>query len=117
MEYQIIDPEKIENMLFNNAEYVAEFCEAGVESFNEFIENYSIYLLDRNLEDLRKAGHKIKPGAQMMGANEVIEEYENAKKLLNDAATKEDLQKSVDKMKNMCNVIQDELNRLADNSN
>lgn len=116
MGYQIIDPEKIENMLFDNAEYVAEFCEAGVTSFEEFIEKYSIHLMDRNMEDLRKAGHKIKPGAQMMGANEVIEEYENAKKLLSDDATKEALEKSVKKMKKMCNVIKDELNRLAESS-
>jgi hypothetical protein len=114
MGYQIIDPEKIENMLFDNAEYVAEFCEAGIISFEEFIENYSIHLMDRNMEDLRKAGHKIKPGAQMMGADEVIEEYENAKKLLNDDATKEALEESVNKMKKMCAIIQDELNRLAE---
>ncbi|PAU94044.1 taurine dioxygenase [Aliifodinibius salipaludis] len=101
-------------MLFNDSEYVAEFCEAGVTSFNEFIENYCTHLLDRNMADLRKAGHKIKPGAQMMGADEVVDEYERAKILLNDNAGDEELEESVNKMSDICSTIKKELTHLAD---
>lgn len=104
-------------MLFNDASYVAEFCEAGVSSFEEFIANYEKFLLARNMEDLRKAGHKIKPGAQMMGADEVVEEYENAKALLNRGADQNDLLKSIHKMKEICATIQEELSELAENQN
>ncbi|WP_445665994.1 taurine dioxygenase [Fodinibius sp. AD559] len=117
MNYQFIDPDKISNMLFKDSEYVVEFCEAGVTSFDEFIENYRIHLLDRNMADLRKAGHKIKPGAQMMGADEVVDEYEHAKSLLNDNADDEELEKSVDKMSNICATIKKELTHLANSLN
>lgn len=114
MNYQFIDPDKIIDMLFKDSEYVIEFCEAGVTSFDEFIENYRNHLLDRNMADLRKAGHKIKPGAQMMGADEVVDEYEHAKSLLNDSADDEDLEESVNKMSNICSTIKKELTRLAE---
>lgn len=117
MNYHFIDPDKITDMLFNDMEYVAEFCEAGVSSFDEFIENYRIHLLDRNMGDLRKAGHKIKPGALMMGADEVVEEYENAKSLLRAEAEREKLEKSVEKMSDICSGIKKELLKLAQNHN
>lgn len=113
MNYHFIDPEKITDILFNDGEFVVEFCEAGATSFAEFIENYCTHLLDRNMEDLRKAGHKIKPGAQMMGANEVVEEYEKAKSLLRAEADREKLEQSVKKMKEICSTIQNELSQLA----
>jgi len=114
MSYQIIDPPKITDMLFDDGAYVAEFCNAGISSFDEFIEHYRTYLLDRNMADLRKAGHKIKPGAQMMGATEVVEEYENAKQLLNDEASDDKLQASVDTMQELCDTIREELSELAE---
>lgn len=117
MKYQFIDADKIIDMLFKDSEYVAEFCEAGVTSFDEFIENYRIHLLNRNMTDLRKAGHKIKPGAQMMGADEVVDEYEHAKSLLDDNADDKELQKSVDKMSSICSTIQEELTHLANSQN
>lgn len=117
MNYKFIDPDKIIDMLFKDSEYIAEFCEAGVTSFDEFIENYRIHLLDRNMTDLRKAGHKIKPGALMMGADEVVDEYEKAKVLLDDNADDEKLEKSVDKMNSICTTIKKELTHLADSQN
>lgn len=117
MNYQFIDHDKIIDMLFKDSEYITEFCEAGVNSFDEFIENYRMHLLDRNKPDLRKAGHKIKPGALMMGADEVVEEYEHAKTLLDENAEDEKLEKSVDKMNNICRIIKKELTHLADTQN
>lgn len=104
-------------MLFDDAEYVIEFCEAGVSSFDEFIDNFRTHLLDRNMEDLRKAGHKIKPGAQMMGADEVVQEYENAKALIKNEAENEKLLQLADKMQEICQTIQNELSKLANNQN
>ncbi|NGP88931.1 taurine dioxygenase [Fodinibius halophilus] len=114
MDYQIIEPQKIKDMLFDDAEYVIEFCEAGLSSFSEFEEGYSTHLPDRNMAELRKAGHKIKPGAQMMGADEVIEEYEHSKELLEEDATDQELVDSVEKMVGYCQLIKKELNQLAE---
>ena len=115
MQYKFISPQKITEMLFDDPAYVAEFCEAGIVSFNEFIESFQSTVMDRNMEELRKAGHKIKPGAQMMGADEVIEEYEHAKTLLEEDASAEELSKSVEKMQNICSTIKKELTNLAEN--
>lgn len=117
MGYNYIDPDKITSMLFNDAEYVVEFCEAGVSSFDEFVENFRTHLMDRNMEELRKAGHKIKPGAQMMGADEVVEEYENAKILLQNEAGNNELKQLASKMQEMCLGIKDDLAQLAKNQN
>lgn len=117
MDYNFINPGKITDMLYEDVDYVIDFCEAGVSSFDEFIKNFRTHLLDRNMEDLRKAGHKIKPGAQMMGADEVVEEYENAKTLLKEEADLKELQKSIDKMEEICTSVKNELTKLADNQN
>lgn len=117
MEYKFIDPEKISDMLYNDAEYIVDFCKAGITSFEEFKDNFCTHLLDRNMEDLRKAGHKIKPGAQMMGAKDVIDEYEHAKNLLERKANKDKLTKSAEKMKTICSTIKEELTTLSQNPN
>lgn len=115
MKYQFIDPEKIADLLYGDSKYVVEFCEAAVSSFDEFVNNFHKHLIERNMEDLRKAGHKIKPGAQMMGADEVVEEYEHAKELLENQARQEELEALADKMHGICSTIQDELTNLAQN--
>lgn len=117
MSYRYIDPSKIKNMLFNDNGYINEFCEAGLTSFNEFIENYRSNLLNRNMKDLRKAGHKIRPGAQMMGADEVVKEYEKAKNLLEQEADQEMLIQSVEKMNEICAAVKKELSHLAQTLN
>lgn len=114
MDYNFIDADKITDMLFKDSDYIIEFCEAGVSSFDEFIEHYRIHLLDRNMTELRKAGHKIKPGAQMMGADEVVDEYEHAKSLLNNNAEEKQLEQSINKMHDICSTIQKELTHLAE---
>lgn len=113
MDYKYISPDKISEMLFNDDEYIVEFCEAGTISFNQFNENFSIHLLNRNLKELREAGHKIKPGAQMMGADEVVEEYTKARTMLEENAGTEKLKESVKMMNSICSAILKELNTLA----
>lgn len=113
MEYQIIKPNKIEKLMFNEGEYIIEFCEAGLTSYREFIENYEKHMRSRNIEGLQKAGHKIKPGLQMMGADIVLEEYEHAKGLLQSEATDKEINRSIEKMSDFCNIITRELENLA----
>lgn len=115
MDYKYIKPDKISEMLFGDDSYIVEFCEAGITSFSEFNENFTIHLRNRNLEELRNAGHKIKPGAQMMGADQVVHEYTKAKTMLEDDASKEKLEKSVKAMDLICSTILKELNNLSQN--
>lgn len=117
MNYSYIDADKIKNMLFNDVGYVTEFCEAGIASFDEFINNYQKHLLSRNMPSLRKAGHKIRPGALMMGADEVVEEYETSKSLLRQEANKTELKQSVNRMNDICTSVQEELSWLAQSMN
>lgn len=115
MDYKYIKPDKISEMLFGDDSYIVEFCEAGITSFSEFNENFTTHLLNRNLKELRNAGHKIKPGAQMMGADEVVEEYTKARSMLEDDASREKLEKSVQTMDLICSTILEELNTLSKN--
>ena len=117
MNYHFIEPKKIFDMLFDDSEYIIEFCEAGISSLDEFIDNFSKHLQARNMDDLRKAGHKIKPGVQMMGADEVVDEYEHAKELLRNKADSKEISDSVKKMESICSTIQQELTQLAQNQN
>jgi HPt (histidine-containing phosphotransfer) domain-containing protein len=116
MRYQYISPEKIKELLFNESEFVAEFCEAGLQTLGEFQEQYRTHVLDRNMNALRKAGHKMKPGASMMGADIIVHEYENVKELLKQDADLKKLQSSVEQMEKLCEAISEELNTLRKNS-
>ncbi|MCW9709085.1 taurine dioxygenase [Aliifodinibius sp. 1BSP15-2V2] len=100
-------------MLFGDDSYIVEFCEAGITSFSEFNENFSTHLLNRNMKELRNAGHKIKPGAQMMGADEIVDEYTKARTMLEDNASTEKLEQSVQAMDAICSAILEELNTLS----
>lgn len=113
MSYRYIDANKIKDMLFDDNDYIIEFCEAGLKSFKEFMESYRCNLLNCDMKELRKAGHKIRPGALMMGAEEVVEEYENAKNLMEQEADQSALVESVNKMNEICTTIQNELSHLA----
>lgn len=113
MDYQIIKPEKIEKLMFNEGEYIIEFCEAGLSSYQEFIEHYKKHLEGRNIEGLQKAGHKIKPGLEMMGAEIVLEEYEYAKELLEGEPSDDEINRAIEKMTGFCDTVKKELQYLA----
>lgn len=104
-----VDREKITNMLYDDEALVSEFAEATIQSFREFSQNFTRHLLSRNETDFRKAGHKIKPVAQMIGVEEVIEEYEHAKELLQTDSSDDHLRKSADRVNKMCEHIQKQL--------
>lgn len=107
-----IDIDKIRKLLYDDSEFITEFSEAASESFREFSAKYEKHLLNRNETEFRKAGHKIKPVALMIGVEEVVDEYEHAKTLLHDNETDKKLQDSVDKIKDISAEVINELKSL-----
>lgn len=96
-------------MLYGEEKFIKEFSEAAITSFSEFREHYYKFLLNRDETNFRKAGHKIKPVAQMLGLDLIVEEYEYAKTLIWDDKPDEDLKKSADKMQDICSTVIKEL--------
>ncbi|WP_249066764.1 taurine dioxygenase [Halalkalibaculum roseum] len=109
-----IDIEKIRNLLYDDAGFIKEFTDAASDSFSQFAERYEKYLLERNETEFRKAGHKIKPVALMIGVNEVVEEYEHAKKLLHNNEPDRKLRKSAEKIRNITEHVISELQDLQE---
>lgn len=107
-----IDLEKIRKLLYDDAGFIQEFSEAAAESFKEFSEDYEKYLLSREEKELRKAGHKVKPVALMIGVDKVVDEYENAKKLLHENATDAQLEESVSRVNKITAEVIGELRQL-----
>ncbi|MDX1672516.1 MAG: taurine dioxygenase [Balneolaceae bacterium] len=107
-----IDREKIGELLYRQENFVREFAEAAELSFKEFEQDYTTYLLKRDETNFRKAGHKIKPIAQMLEIEEIVDEYEHAKRLLWDEAAREKLQESADRIQRICKQIIRELKEL-----
>ncbi len=111
---KLVDFTTLNEMLYGETAYIKEFAEAALTSFEEFRENYSSYLLDKDEVNFRKAGHKIKPVAQMLGLGLIIDEYEKAKSLIWDDKNEDELKASCDKMNSICNQVLDELKELAE---
>ncbi len=112
-EKPLIDKQIIVDLLFGDEDYVSEFAAASVESFTEFKENFEKSVLNRDMELLRKSGHKIKPGAMMMKQDEVMNMYEESKNLIENEASDADLQGLVNKMNNYCDLLLGELKEMA----
>ncbi len=99
-------------MLYDDEDFIAEFCDAAIESFSEFSNSYEEHLLNRDEPPLRKAGHKIKPVAQMIGVEVIVDEYEHAKEMLHNDNPDKDLRKSVNKVKRITRELIEELDKL-----
>ncbi|MFA5669859.1 MAG: taurine dioxygenase [Balneolaceae bacterium] len=112
---RIIDFTSLIEMLYGETKYINEFAEAAVQSFSEFQKNYAAFLIERDEVNFRKAGHKIKPVAQMLGLQLIIDEYEFAKTLIWDKKPDSDLAISVAKMDGICNQILTELDDIIRN--
>lgn len=113
-EKSLVDLSTLKEMLYGEETYIKEFTDAAVISFSEFKEHYSTYLLQRDEVSFRKAGHKIKPVAQMLGLDLIIEEYENAKTLLWDEKSDDDLVTSSKMMEGICDRVIKELTEHTD---
>lgn len=103
-------------MLFGEAKYIKEFAEAAVISFEEFKENYTLFLINRDEVNFRKAGHKIKPVAQMLGLNMILEEYELAKSLIWEEQPDTKLGHSSQKMGSIIDKVISELKEVSENT-
>ncbi len=113
---KIVDFTTLNEMLFGEAKYIKEFAEAAVISFEEFKENYTLFLIKRDEVNFRKAGHKIKPVAQMLGLNMILEEYEHAKELIWDEKPDAELGNSSQKMSAILDRVLSELKEVAENA-
>lgn len=80
----LVDFDLIKEMLYNEDAYVKEFSEASIQSFTEFRDHFKLHIENNSLDGLRRAGHKIKPVAQMLHLNHLLELYEEGKSALID---------------------------------
>lgn len=110
---KLVDFSTLNEMLYGEAAYIKEFAEAALTSFKEFQENYCSFLKARDEVNFRKAGHKIKPVAQMLGLGLIIDEYEHGKALIWEKKEDKELKTSCDKMNSICSQVLNELKELA----
>lgn len=115
-EEKLVDFSTLNEMLFGEAKYIKEFAEAAVISFEEFKENYTLFLINRDEVNFRKAGHKIKPVAQMLGLNMILEEYELAKSLIWEEQPDATLGNSSQKMGSIIDKVISELKEVSENT-
>lgn len=105
----LVDFSSVHEMLYGEEKFIGEFSEAAIQSFSEFQKSYKEHLLARDETNFRKAGHKIKPVAQMLGLDQILKEYEYAKTLLWDDKSDEALRDSVQKIDEICAKVLQEL--------
>lgn len=108
----IIDKQVIVDLLYGDEDYVSEFATASVESFSEFKAQFANSLKTRDIETLRKAGHKIKPVAQMMKLDTVVTMYETSKIMLKEDASDEEIKNLAKNMNKFCTQLIKELKQL-----
>lgn len=108
----IIKIDKIRELLMDQDDFIVEFSEASIESFSEFSTAFSKYMKTNDLENLRRAGHKIKPVAQMLDAEQIVELYEEGKMLLTEDAPKAEILQTVDQVEQICSQIVDEFDEI-----
>lgn len=97
----------IRDMLDDDPEAIKEFSEAAEQSFTSFREEFRMHMNNRDMESLRKVGHRIKPIAQMLGVDPLVNHYYEAKKILQ-SGSQEAVSASIKKMDYMCNKIMSE---------
>jgi HPt (histidine-containing phosphotransfer) domain-containing protein len=108
----LIDKKIIVDLLYGDEEYVNEFLEASVESFTEFKNNFEKNLESRDDQALRNAGHKIKPIAQMLHLDPIIEMYEKSKELLEEEASDSEIEELIKKMTTYCDKLVSDLHNM-----
>lgn len=113
MKKPMIDTGKVRELLFEDDTFVREFAAAAVESFTEFRNRYTAAIRSEEEKELREAGHKIKPSAQMLELDALLGEYETGKELLVSDAPEADRERSAERMEAICDQIIREIGRLA----
>lgn len=103
--FTYINYQTIADMLYDDTEYIIEFAEAAIQSFEEFSTHYRERLLVKDETLFRKAGHKIKPITQMLGIEVIIEEYEHGKELIYKDADKQELVSSSERIEKIVSKV------------
>lgn len=101
----LIDKKLVSQMLYGDDEYISEFAEASVQSFTEFKINFRVHLTSDNLDELRRAGHKIKPVALMLHLEELVEMYEKAKGMIEENRPTSEKKEMVEKVEDYCEKV------------
>lgn len=109
----LVDFSSLNDMLYGDEQYIKEFAQAAIISFSEFKDNYKQYLKIKDEEKFRRAGHKIKPVAQMLGLQQIVDEYEHGKTLLLEESSDVEIQESISKIENICSQVLSELQSLT----
>lgn len=112
MRNNYIDRDLVSNMLFGEEKYITEFSEASIQSFSEYSDNFTQFLLSKDIENLRRAGHKIKPVALMLNVNILLDLYEEAKIQIMTNQSDENLKNTADSVQNVCNKVVNEFKEL-----
>jgi len=115
LNHSIVDKQVILDLLYGDEDYFNEFVSASVDSFTEFKDNYKQSMRMRDMESLRKTGHKIKPVAQMMNLDPILEMYEESKELIEAEAPDKQLNDLMDDMNVYCEKLLKELKELENN--
>jgi len=106
---QIVDKQVILDLLYGDEDYFNEFISVSIDSFTEFKDNYRQSMRMRDMVNLRKTGHKIKPVAQMMKLDPILTMYEESKELLEAEAPDKHLSVLIDNMTDYCEKLIQEL--------
>lgn len=99
----------LNEMLYGDERYIKEFAAAAILTFSEFNTHYAKFLAKRDEENFRRAGHKVKPVAQMLGLEQIIEEYERGKALIWEEQSDKELEKSINTIDSICSQVLTEL--------
>ncbi len=110
---QLVDEALIREMLYDDDGYVKEFANASIQSFGEFKQHFKESLLARDIDDLRRAGHKIKPVAMMLHLDPLIEMYETSKSCLEENKSTEELADLSKDMESYCEKVIAEFQELV----
>lgn len=108
----LVNKQIILDLLYGDDDYFAEFVTASIDSFTEFKTNYQQSMRMRDLDNLRKAGHKIKPVVQMMQLNEILTMYERSKEMLESEAPDKKIAVLIKDMDDYCATLLNELRKL-----
>lgn len=109
----LVDVSLIRKMLYEDEAYVKEFSVASVQSFSEFKKHFKESLLAREMDELRRAGHKIKPVALMLNLTPVVEMYETSKTYIQENRPTQELADLAKQMDAYCERIIAEFQELT----
>lgn len=98
----------IRKMLDNDPDAIQEFSVAAQQSFSSFKREFRTHMHNRDLKNLKKVGHRIKPIAQMLGVNQLVDYYYQAKETLRNTGSEQDIEELVTAMDSICNKIMHE---------